>query len=95
MATAKHLSNSQGLLEDEARAWDEGVLEDLKRQRDALVSMREMFDRRDRYDKDNIPYLERRIQANETKLTGLRNKPEGLLKPGEIEKVTEAIIKVL
>jgi len=94
MATAKHLSNSQSLLEDEARAWDEGVLEDLKRQRDALVSMREMFDRRDRYDKDNIPYLERRIQSNEAKLTGLRNKPEGLLKPGEIEKVADAIIKV-
>ena len=94
MATAKHLSNSQSLLEDEARAWDEGVLEDLKRQRDALVSMKEMFDRRDRYDKDNIPYLERRIQANEGKLTALRNKPEGLLKPGEIEKVTDAIIKV-
>jgi sorting nexin-8 len=94
MATAKHLSNSQSLLEDEARAWDEGVLEDLKRQRDALVSMREMFDRRDRYDKDNIPYLERRIQTNEGKLTALRNKPEGMLKPGEIEKVIDAIIKV-
>lgn len=93
-ATAKHLSNSQSLLEDEARAWDEGVLEDLKRQRDALVSMREMFDRRDRYDKDNIPYLERRIETNKAKLTTLRNKPEGLLKPGEIEKVTDAIIKV-
>jgi sorting nexin-8 len=95
MATAKHLSNSQSLLEDEARAWDEGVLEDLKRQRDALVSMREIFERRDRYDKDNIPYLERRIQTNEGKLNALRNKPEGLLKPGEIEKVTDAIIKVI
>jgi len=92
-ATAKHLSNSQSLLEDEARAWDQGVLEDLKRQRDALVSMREMFDRRDRYDKDNIPYLERRIQTNEAKLMAIRAKPEGLVKPGEIEKVTEAIIK--
>jgi hypothetical protein len=28
---AKHISNSQSLLEDEARAWDQGVLEDLKR----------------------------------------------------------------
>jgi sorting nexin-8 len=95
MATAKHISYSQSLLEDEAHAWDEGVLEDLKRQRDALVSMREMFERRDRYDKDNIPYLEKRIQTNEGKLTALRNKPEGLLKPGEIEKVTDAIIKVI
>lgn len=92
-ATAKHLSNSQSLLEDEARAWDQGVLEDLKRQRDSLVSMRDMFDRRDRYDKDNIPYLERRIQNNETKLANIRARPEGLVKPGEIEKVTDAIIK--
>lgn len=93
-ATAKHLSNCQSLLEDEARAWDEGVLEDLKRQRDALVSMREMFDRRDRYDKDNIPYLERRIQNSETKLANLHQKPEHLVKPGEKERVTESILKV-
>lgn len=93
-STAKHVLNSQALLEDEARAWDTGVLEDLKRQRDALVSMRDMFDRRDRYDKDNIPQLERRIVTNENKLTGLRAKPEGLVKPGEMEKITEAIIKV-
>lgn len=93
-STAKHLSNSQSLLEDEARAWDEGVLEDLKRQRDALVSMRELFDRRDRYDKDNIPGLEKRIESNESKLLALRSKPEGTVKPGEVERVTEAIIKV-
>lgn len=30
-SVAKHLSNSQNLLEDEARAWDQGVLEDMKR----------------------------------------------------------------
>ncbi|KAG9237738.1 sorting nexin-like protein mvp1 [Amylocarpus encephaloides] len=90
---AKHLSNSQSLLEDEARAWDQGVLEDLKRQRDTLVSMRDIFDRRDRYDKDNIPYLERRIQTNENKLVAIRAKPNSLIKPGEIEKVTDAIIK--
>ncbi|PQE05524.1 Sorting nexin mvp1 protein [Rutstroemia sp. NJR-2017a BBW] len=92
-ATAKHLSNSQSLLEDEAKAWDQGVLEDLKRQRDALVSMRDLFDRRDRYDKDNIPYLERRIENNEAKLQAIRAKPEGLVKPGEMEKVTESIIR--
>ncbi|ESZ95268.1 hypothetical protein SBOR_4380 [Sclerotinia borealis F-4128] len=92
-STAKHLSNSQSLLEDEAKAWDQGVLEDLKRQRDALVSMRDMFDRRDRYDKDNIPYLERRIENNENKLVTIRARPENMVKPGEIEKVTEAIIK--
>ncbi|KAL2123716.1 hypothetical protein VTJ04DRAFT_81 [Mycothermus thermophilus] len=90
---SKHLRQAQGLMEDEARAWDQGVLEDLKRQRDALVSLRDLFDRRERLDKDNIPYLEKRIAANEAKLAALRAKPEGMVKPGEIEKVVEAIIK--
>lgn len=93
-AMSRHLRTAQGLLEDEARAWDEGVLEDLKRQRDALVSLRDLFDRRERLDKDNIPQLERRIATNETRLAALRTKPEGMVKPGEMEKVVEAIIKV-
>ncbi|KAI1485027.1 hypothetical protein F5X96DRAFT_683155 [Biscogniauxia mediterranea] len=93
IAMSKHLRTSQSLMEDESRAWDIGVLEDLKRQRDALVSVRDMFDRRDRLDRDNIPYLERRIQNNETKLASLRAKQDGLVKPGEIEKVVESIIK--
>lgn len=93
-STAKHLSTNQSLLEDEARAWDLGVLEDLKRQRDCLVSVRDMFDRRDRYAKDNIPQLERRIASNENKLAGIRAKPEGQGKPGEAEKVEDAITKV-
>ena len=93
-AAARHLGASKAILEDEAKAWDVGVLEDLKRQRDALVSVRELFERSDRLSKDNIPQLERKIQSNETKLAMLRNKPEGAIKPGEIEKVAEAIIKV-
>ncbi|KAI1134882.1 hypothetical protein F5Y05DRAFT_406271 [Hypoxylon sp. FL0543] len=93
VAMSKHLQTAQSLMEDESKAWDAGVLEDLKRQRDALVSIRDLFDRRERLDKDNIPYLERRIQSNETKLAGLRAKPDGMVKSGEIEKVVEAIIK--
>lgn len=92
-ATARHLSVSQSLLEDEARAWSAGVLEDLKRQRDCLVSVREMFDRRDRYARNNIPQLERRIETNERKLQDLRGRPAGTVKPGEIEKVEDAIFK--
>ncbi|KAL1626156.1 Sorting nexin mvp1 [Diplodia seriata] len=92
-STSKHLQSSQSLLEDEARAWDEGVLEDLKRQRDCLVSMRDMFERRDRLDRDNIPQLERRIHNNENKLQGIRDRPEHLVKPGEKEKVEEAILR--
>lgn len=93
-ATAKHLSNSQTLMEDEARAWDEGALEDFKRQRDTLVGVRDMFDRRDRFARDNIPQLERRIENNETKLAGLRGRPEATVKPGEVEKVEQAIQSV-
>ncbi|KAL9609012.1 MAG: hypothetical protein Q9167_006198 [Letrouitia subvulpina] len=89
-STAKHLSTSQSLLEDEAKAWDEGVLEDLKKQRDTLVAVRDMFDRRDRYARDNIPQLERRIENNEHKLAGLMGRPEGG-KPGEREKLEQAV----
>ncbi|RPA98097.1 hypothetical protein L873DRAFT_1828630 [Choiromyces venosus 120613-1] len=89
-AVAKHLSQSQSLIEDERKAWDQGVLEDLKRQRDCLVSMRELFERKDRYAVDNIPQLERRIKQNEAKLEMLRHRPESA-KPGEAEKVQESI----
>lgn len=91
-AVSTHLRTGQTLMEDESRAWDAGVLEDLKRQRDALVGLRDLFDRRERLDRDNIPFLERRIQKNETRLATLRQKPEGMVKPGEIEKVVDAII---
>lgn len=91
-STAKHLTTSQSLLEDEARAWDEGVLEDFKKQRDTLVSIRDMFDRRDRYARDNIPQLERRIEINEHKLADLMGRPEGWsVKPGEQEKLEQAV----
>ncbi|EXJ84812.1 hypothetical protein A1O3_05485 [Capronia epimyces CBS 606.96] len=91
-STAKHLATEQTLLDDEARSWDSGVLEDFKAIRDHYVSMRDMFDRRDRYARDNIPQLERRIEASEHKLQQLRQKPPGQVKPGEIEKVENSII---
>ena len=93
-ATAKHLSASQSLLEDESRGWDEGVIEDLKRQRDSLVSVRDMFDRSDRLSRDSIPALERKIQVNENKLAGLKARADDAVKPGEVEKVEEAILRV-
>ena len=93
-STARHLEQSRALLDDEAKGWEEGVLEDLKRQRDTLVSMRDLFDRRDKYAKDNIPYLEKRISNNEQKLQAIRSKPPDLIKPGEAEKVEDAIFRV-
>lgn len=95
-STAKHLTTSQSLLEDESQAWDQGVLEDFKKQRDTLVSVRDMFDRRDRYAKDNIPQLERRIESNENKLAGLMGRPEGTAaRPGEQEKLEQAVRAVI
>ncbi|KKA30280.1 hypothetical protein TD95_003875 [Thielaviopsis punctulata] len=91
-AMSRHLRTCQSLLEDESRAWEAGVLEDLKQQRDGLVSLRDMFERRDQLDKDNIPALEKRIRTNEDKIAVLRQKPEGMVKPGEVEKLAEAII---
>ena len=92
VSMAKHLRTAQSLMEDEAKGWEQGVLEDLKRQRDALVSLRDIFDRRERYDKDTVPLLERRIGKNEAKLAELRARPEGTLRPGEMEKVAQAIV---
>lgn len=91
--TAQHVSTSQALLEDEARAWDEGVLEDLKTLRDAFASMRDMFDRRDRYAKDTIPQLEKRILQSEQKLQDVLAKGDGA-KPGEADKIGSSITAV-
>ena len=91
-AVAKHMSSSQTLLEDEGGAWEAHTLEDLKTIRDAMVSMRDVFDRRDRLAKDNIPQLERRIETSEGKLQQLRSKPSEQVKPGQIEKVESSII---
>ncbi|KAL1589946.1 hypothetical protein WHR41_01126 [Cladosporium halotolerans] len=90
-ATAKHLGTSQSLLEDEGRAWDEGVLEDLKSVRDGLVSLRDLFDRKDRLARDNIPQLEKRILQSENKLQGIKAKGDAA-KPGEAEKVENSIV---
>ncbi len=92
-STAKHVSTSQALLDDESRAWDEGLLEDLKGLRDALVSMREMFERRERGARDTIQALERRIEGNERKLVGVKGKGDAA-KAGEAEKVEGLIVAV-
>lgn len=97
IASARRLTNSQILILDEANSMDQNTLEDLKRQRDSFVSMRDLFDRRDQYDKDNIPFLERRIEKNEKKLANLESKAltkREVKSCNEIVKVTDEIIKV-
>jgi len=91
-SVSKHFNTAQSIMEDEVKAWDVGILEDLKRHRDALVSMRELFDRKDKYAVDNIPYLEKRIRTTEEKLRNTRSKPQEQVKPGEIEKMESSIV---
>ncbi|KAK6350212.1 Sorting nexin mvp1 [Orbilia brochopaga] len=92
VSVARHMNTAQNIMEDEIKAWDAGVLEDLKRHRDALVSMRELFERKDKYAGDNIPYLEKRIRTTEEKLKSARLKPAEAVKPGEIEKMEQSIV---
>jgi sorting nexin-8 len=91
---ARGLDLVSGVLGDESRAWDEGILEDLKRQRDVLVAMRDVFDRRDRLAGDNVPSLEKRITNNEGKIEGMRTKPDAAAKADQITKLETQITKV-
>lgn len=83
-----------GVLSDESRAWDEGIQEDLKRQRDVLVAMKETFDRRDRLAGDNVPSLEKRITNNELKIQTIRGKPDAATREDQITKLEGQIKKV-
>jgi len=90
-SVAKHYNEAEAIMEDEIRALDTGVLEDFKRQRDTLVAMRDLFERRDKYATDNIPALEKSIRANEDRLRAARAKPVEQVKAGEIEKLESSI----
>lgn len=94
MSVADQIEHCGRHLLDEGRHWDDGVLEDLKFHRDCLISLSELFDRRAKLDNDNIPQLEKRVQANEHKLGSLKSKPSEQFRAGEIEKLEEAIMKV-
>ncbi|KAF8417308.1 hypothetical protein EV426DRAFT_569148 [Tirmania nivea] len=72
----RYLGNAMGLLMDEAKGWEEGVLEDMKRQRDGIVAMREMFERRERMSGDAVNSLEKRIAAAEKKIEVIRARPD-------------------
>jgi sorting nexin-8 len=83
-----------GVLGDESRAWDEGILEDLKRQRDVLVAMKEAFERKDRLAGDNIPNLEKRIANADLKIQTFRARPDAGTKVDQISKLDDQIKKV-
>ena len=93
-SVARGLDLVSGVLGDESRAYDEGILEDLKRQRDVLVAMKETFERRDRLAGDNVPSLEKRITNAEVKIQSIQGKPDAPTKADQIAKLEEQIKNV-
>ena len=93
-SVARGLDLVSGVLADESRAYDEGILEDLKRQRDVLVAMKDTFDRRDRLAGDNVGSLEKRITNAEVKIQTIRSKPDAQNQVDKITKYEEQIKKV-
>ncbi|KTW29928.1 uncharacterized protein T551_01872 [Pneumocystis jirovecii RU7] len=84
---SKHFLTAQELLEEEAKVLNEEILEDLKCQRDGLIAIKNMFDRKDRLDIDNISFLEKRVDNNLDKLSSLNVKVGmNLLDKEKIEK---------
>ncbi|KAF9911933.1 Sorting nexin mvp1 [Lobosporangium transversale] len=72
-----HFSQTSGLLEEQAHATQRGMVENLKRHRDLLVSVQELLQRRD-YSKEGSlsEVLRKRIASNENKLKSLKNSAE-------------------
>ncbi|KAG9069558.1 sorting nexin [Linnemannia hyalina] len=68
-----HIGQASNALEEQARATQRGVVEDLKRHRDLLVSVMELMQRRERAKESGlVEMLKKRITNQEQKLTHLR-----------------------
>ncbi|KAF9123132.1 Sorting nexin mvp1 [Mortierella sp. 14UC] len=68
-----HFSQASTLMDLQARSAQQGMVESLKRHRDLLISVRELFQRRDRIREGNMSeMLKKRIASNEAKLKTLR-----------------------
>ncbi|CAO3573868.1 unnamed protein product [Mortierella alpina] len=68
-----HICQASNMLEEQAKAMQRGMVEDLKRHRDLLVSVRELLERRDRSREGTmVGILQKRITSNEAKLKGLK-----------------------
>ncbi|KAF9301972.1 sorting nexin [Mortierella antarctica] len=90
-----HISQSSLLLEEQGIAIQQGMVEDLKRHRDLLVSLMELLQRRDR---NNFFFLtqtlKKRIESNEIKLKNAQasvtsGPPD--VNPGQFESMIEKV----
>ncbi|CCG81644.1 Sorting nexin Mvp1 [Taphrina deformans PYCC 5710] len=88
-AVSKHHSKSHQLIENECRKAEDTLLEDLKRHRDTLIALSELFVRHSKYSGDNIPAIEKRISATQNKLISLNAKLDA--KEADKNKLTSNI----
>lgn len=88
---AKHMQSESNLLEDQVGSASDGVLEDLKRFRDLLVSFRDLDERRGRLSVNQTDVITKRLATNRSKLHQNKGVP-GL--ESDVEKLEEAIRSV-
>ncbi|KAI8138095.1 hypothetical protein BJV82DRAFT_699062 [Fennellomyces sp. T-0311] len=87
-AVAKHMQRAGTILDDQALAGSNGVLENLKRHRDLLISFKEMMDRKEKLEVNQIDSLSKKISANKAKVNQNRGVP-GL--ESEVERLDAVI----
>ncbi|KAI9271716.1 hypothetical protein BDA99DRAFT_500821 [Phascolomyces articulosus] len=87
-AVAKHMQRAGTILDDQALAATNGVLENLKRHRDLLISFKEMIERKERLEVNQLDSLSKKISANKAKVNQNRGVP-GL--ESEVERLDIAI----
>lgn len=88
-AMSKHHTRAQQIIENECRHTENVLLEDLKRHRDNLFAMNELFVRHHKYSGDSIPALEKRIATNKSRLVVLDGKVDA--KESDKAKLTSSI----
>ena len=89
VSVASYHAKLGAVMEDEKRREEDGILENLKRHRDALLSMSELFARHARGAGDNVPQLEKRIVSNKAKIVVLEAKPDPPTTSAQVSRQTE------
>jgi len=90
-STSKTFLKTTGILDDESRAWDQGILQDLKMERDSITSLRQVFERRDKL-VDKTPGLEKSIDILVKKIAFIKERKDPP-REGEIETLEQQIGK--
>ncbi|KAI8636330.1 hypothetical protein BD408DRAFT_397570 [Parasitella parasitica] len=85
---ARHMQTESSILEDQVGSATDGVLENLKRFRDLLVSFRDLDERRAKLSINQTEAISKRIAANRNKVHQNKGVP-GL--EAEVEKLEESI----